>query len=581
MGDRDGGELDLVLRAVQGLGLFQTPRRVPRAKDDNTAELEGEIVVAGREVTLRLVLDASFPLGLPRFFLRPWDALGVIPHVDRDGLVCYTDREGLVLDRRRPTAVVERAFDLAVGVLADGVAGRNHDDFADEWESYWRQLPGSIDTWSVLDPAGAARWVIVATGKEGWPWIADDEGDIAAFLNGQSVGGTLTRQRALYLPLASDPPLVPPRHDRPFWTAADARAALLPGLSDADRRRLPKLLKGRPRSREYVVAGLARPSGGTTLFGVRFDGVGQLHPLLDGATAERMAPLRLERLDRGYLVPRGGGDTGLGEKRVLLAGCGAVGGHFAFEIVRAGVLDLTIVDPDLLTPENTFRHVLGRRHWGQRKVEVLKGELEAELPYIRVRAVAATIEGALADGRVDLAGYDLVVLALGNPTVELAINERLHGLPNGPPAIVTWLEPLGIGGHALLAGNAPGGGCFECLYTSSDDNDEALESRAAFAAPGQPFGRALSGCGSLFTPYGSVDAARTAALAARLAVDTLCGKEVGNPLLSWKGDATAFDEAGFRVSPRYGFTGDDLHRLRYAHRTSRCPVCGVRAAGTG
>ena len=125
---------------------------MPRAKDDDTAALEGEIVVAGRAATLRLVLDASFPLGLPRFFLRPWDALGVIPHVDRHGLVCYTDPEGLVLDRRRPVAVVECAFELAMGVLAEGVAGRNRADFADEWESYWRQLQGGVDVRSVLEP---------------------------------------------------------------------------------------------------------------------------------------------------------------------------------------------------------------------------------------------------------------------------------------------------------------------------------------------------------------------------------------------------------------------------------------------
>lgn len=578
MGNLDTSELDRVLRAMEGSGRFRTPRRVPRAKDDDSAALEGEIVVSGREATLRLVLDASFPLGLPRFFLRPWDALGVIPHVDQGGLVCYADREGLLLDRRRPVAVVERAFDLAVGVLADGIAGHNRADFADEWESYWRQLQGSVETRSVLEPVGNARWALVATGKEGAPWIAGDEGDIAAFLNESQIGGTLTLQRALYLPLAPDPPPNPPRHDRPFWTAEDARAALLPSVADADRRRLAKLLKGRTRSREYVVVGLARPSGGTTLFGIRFDGVGARHPLLEGGTAERVVPLQLERLDRSYLVPRGGGEATLGAKRVLLVGCGAIGGNLAFEIVRAGVLNVTVVDPDVLTPENTFRHVLGRRHWWRRKAEALKGELEAELPYVQVRAMTETIERALADGTVDLADYDLIVLALGNPTVELAINERLHQLPGAPPAIFTWLEPLGIGGHALLVGNADSGGCFECLYTPLDD-DTALESRAAFAAPGQSFGRALSGCGSLFTPYGSADAARTAALAARLVVDTMSGKEAGNPLLSWKGDASAFEGAGFRLSPRYGFTEDDLHRLRYAYRTARCQICGERAAG--
>jgi molybdopterin-synthase adenylyltransferase len=167
----------------------------------------------------------------------------------------------------------------------------------------------------------------------------------------------------------------------------------------------------------------------------------------------------------------------------------------------------------------------------------------------------------------------MLVLAIGNPTVELEINEQVHALRNGPAIVFVWLEPLGIGGHALLAGNAPDGGCFECLYTASKSDEEILGNRAAFAAPGQSFGRALSGCGSLFTPYGAIDAAKTATIAARLAVEALIGKERGNPLLSWKGDAADFVAEGFRLSPRFSATEEDLRRLQYGYRSAQCRVC--------
>jgi len=80
------------------------------------------------------VLDRSFPLRLPRFILRPWDALGFIPHVDQSGLVCFLDAEGIVLDRRRPVEVIREAWQRVVGTLADGVTGRNTTDFVDEFE---------------------------------------------------------------------------------------------------------------------------------------------------------------------------------------------------------------------------------------------------------------------------------------------------------------------------------------------------------------------------------------------------------------------------------------------------------------
>jgi hypothetical protein len=181
------------------------------------------------------------------------------------------------------------------------------------------------------------------------------------------------------------------------------------------------------------------------------------------------------------------------------------------------------------------------------------------------------------DRTVDLANYDLIVLALGNPTVELQINEHLFGSQEGPSLVVTWVEPLGIGGHGLLVGGTRDGGCFECLYTQTNDGASFGENRAAFAAPGQSFGRDISGCGTLYTPYGSSDAVRTAVLATRLTIDALTGREPGSPLLSWKGDPDAFRAAGFRLAPRFAQSESTLHGTRYAYRNVGCRVCGPEA----
>ena len=565
---------DEVLHAVEELGLFRVPRRIESPEFADAAVLEGQISIAGHEVTLWLVLDSSFPLTLPCFFLRPWDALGVIPHVDERGKVCFADPEGLVLDRYRPVQVVQEAFERAVQVLTDGVVGRNRTDFADEFEAYWRQLPGIIAGDSVLDPGDKVTRVIIATDEaEKKIIVAGSESDLSAFSNGADVGGKYPLQKALYLPLEAGMPVLPPRHDGPFWTVKEARRTLLAAISRDNKQQLKRLLKRRPHKREYVIVKLPRPSGGVTLFGIQYDGVGRHHPLHKDGMASCLVPLRLQRLDRGYLVRRSGGVAELSAKRVLLVGCGAVGGYLAFELARAGVLHLTLVDRDVFIPENSFRHVLERRYWYRWKVEALKEEIESALPYIQVTALSSAIERALAEGLIQLADYDLLVLAVGNPTVELEINAQVHALRGGSAVMFTWLEPLGIGGHALLTRNALGGGCFECLYTSPAGNGELLENRAAFAAPGQSFGRALSGCGSLYTPYGAMDAARTAALAARLAVDALTGKEPGNPLLSWKGDATDFLAEGFRLSPRFRATEDDLRRHRYAYRITQCRIC--------
>jgi hypothetical protein len=62
-----------------------------------------------------------------------------------------------------------------------------------------------------------------------------------------------------------------------------------------------------------------------------------------------------------------------------------------------------------------------------------------------------------------------------------------------------------------------------------------------------------------------------------LALDALSGHEQQNVLRSWKGDATAFTEAGFELSGRYRFTEDELRRQGPSYPSARCPVCGDQA----
>ncbi|HLY67633.1 MAG TPA: ThiF family adenylyltransferase, partial [Chloroflexota bacterium] len=515
------------------------------------------------------------------FFLCPPDALGLLPHVDHRGFICYAPDEGTAIDRNRPLDVIREGLEQALGVLAAGMAHSNDADFADEFQAYWRQLPDVEEMRSVLDPADNVSVVIVAP-VNGHLTVGHALRDIAAF-DRQDLHAGPTDVRSLYLPLDPGVPFLPPAPTQP-WTVAEAREKLVGALSAANRTMLDQVVEKcaltklgkKRRAQQYVFARLCRPSGGATLFGLRFEQTSMTHPLLPGGTADRVVPLVLQRLDRGFLLGRGGATAVRADARVLLVGCGAVGGHVAFELVRAGVLHLTVADPDVLTSDNTFRHVLGRPYWRTFKAKAVKSALEAEFPYVTVTALPLSIEQAIAEGKLQMGNFHLVIVAIGKPTVELDLNERLHQASAGPPAIFTWLEPLGIGGHAIVVNNGPGRGCFACLYTSPDGEPHELQNRAAFAAPGQRFGRDLEGCGTLFTPFGSLDATRTALVAVRLGVDILQGYEQGNPLVSWKGDATAFVQQGFQLAPRFDLDVVELDAQRDKYQAGACPVCGGR-----
>lgn len=563
-GAYDGPWLQAVLA---GLGINDLVV-LPPART-GTVWVRGRALVEGRAVGLEVGVPLDFPSALPLVRLVPWDALGLVPHVSpANGLVCYQDSEGLLLDKNLPAELVEWAVKQALTELGKGARGENRADFTEEFEASWGHLPGKVHLRNVVDvPAEAGELsVLWRSGTEAY--LADSHQQIAAFLQVKNVG-SYTAQRATFLPLPAGTYVPPPRADCPFWSAADLRHRTAPALESLTDRQHRRLLLGSKSQHGVVVFALPRPSQGVALFAVRYHSPSGAHPLLPGVEA-RLWPLQVARWEPAYLVPRGGGHVSLREKHVLLIGCGAVGGHLAHDLVRSGVLRLTLVDPDAHSIENTFRHVLGMARRAAPKAEALRDELRAKYPFLVVEAVASTVEAAHRTGQIKWEAFDLLVAATGNPTTELWLNEQMHQQPNPPPALFTWLEAYGIGGHAILT--RPGHpGCLRCLYT--DPTEPQLVNRAAFARAGQKFSMSLAGCSARHTPYGSLDASRTAEVAARLALRVLSGKEAGAPLLSWKGDADEFTAAGFVLADRFAVSEERLFSSRYAYLAPTCPVC--------
>jgi molybdopterin/thiamine biosynthesis adenylyltransferase len=528
-------------------------------------------MVEAQLVELRVGLPVDFPSVLPVVKLRPWDALGVIPHVTAiEGGVCYQDSEGLLLDQNRAGALVDWGVDQALVELSRGVRGDNRTDFTEEFEASWSQLKGKGTLRNVADIPTFPCKLTVVRRTETELYLAADEEQVLSFLQFERLGKHNV-QRATFLPLPANTYIEPPRPDRPFWSAEELRQWLAPGIANLSNRQRRALLLRSSSQQGVIVVALPRPSQGVAVFAVRYQSPTSEHPLLPGVSAT-LWPLQVARRESAYLVPRGGGQASLATKHVLLVGCGAVGGRLAHDLVQSGVLRLTLVDFDMHSADNTFRHVLGYPRKGViTKVAALREELQAKYPYVQVTAVNDGIQAAHRKGTVQWNDFDLLIAATGNPTVELWLNAQLHGPTVQTSALFTWLEAYGIGGHALLTHSGTVG-CLQCLYTDPDETQ--LANRAAFAQAGQKFSMSLAGCSARHTPYGSLDAVRTAEMAARLAVRALTNRESAAPLVSWKGDAEDFLAAGFRLAPRYAASEEALSRNRYRYQAPTCPICG-------
>lgn len=546
--------------------------------------VEGTTRVEGREVHVRLGLPARFPNVLPRVFIPGLGAR--LPHVFLHGYVCYSEHDGVLLDRNNPVGIVADALDRALELVAAGLRGDNANGFIEELALHWGgEHMGS----SMLTSSREIGWVCGVKGPL-QRYYFDDRAHARRVLPGAET------EQVLYIPLPGVPRAIEP-FPSGTWSSAEITRFIKQNLTPDQRNSLHVRLRGRKPQTSTVVVDVPLPRGGACLIGVEYFDICGEHPLTKRPGTANARQLRIVRQDRDYLVARGGGSATVRSCKALLIGCGAVGGHVAGELARAGIQALTLVDPDVLRPENAYRHVLGQPLANQllgaigvsaAKAVLIGIELGIRYPLLRVTHLAEHIEVALSRNRLRLADYDLVLVATGDPNVDRWINEFARRLPAAPPIIYTWLEPLGLGGHAALidghgSGRPRGAGCLDCLFTPvAEDRTPTLCNRAAFAAPGQTVTRELAACGNAFTPYGSLDAVRTAELAVRLALQAMTGDVRDSVLRSWKGDPREFRRAGHETSPRFEFAAEHLEHAGEQFAQPHCPVCGgaftVRAA---
>ena len=530
--------------------------------------------VGDKMVPLMICLTKNFPNEIPIIYLVNPNFLGLLPHVDHEGFVCYMAEEGLVPNHRDPERIIRVAFKKAVKVLEDGANGENHTDYINDLEYFWKKYEGAVESInSLMSPGLEPKRIHMIKNVNNQLFIAEARSAISKYEN-EEVNNTKENLSVIYLPLRSNCTFQLPEYGT-FWTHDQARKNILDNITPETEKFLEKIKrKKRFKSTEIVTLGVPRPAGGTAIVGIMFNGVTAHHPLSVQSMLGKPIPLTFNRLDREFLLPRAGANLDLADKKIALVGCGSVGGYIAPSLIKAGIRNLTLIDGEKLKPENIFRHVLGRLGLDMYKSNTLKKELKLKFPYTKVKSITSTIQEAIDSRKFKWNSYDLVIVAVGKPTIELHLNGVAVRLPDTPPVLFTWLEPYDIGGHSIMVNNGESSGCLECLFTPTTDHHPLVGNKIHFSQPGQHFGKDITGCGQLFTPYGSLSALRTAGMATRMAIDLLTGYIDRNPLMSWKGDSRAFQEAGFRLTDNHQKSHDELLSPSYDYAVDHCPTCG-------
>ena len=528
------------------------------------------------EVQIAIAFAPHFPLSLPDIFVK--DNVSFRAHVGSEGKLCLFDSSAILIKQELADQFVIDCFDQAVKILNIRPGSKVYnDEVCREFDSYWLSVMNK-KAYSCLDLQDIRYGEYPMVVANGVMVIANTKNEAEVLLRntfGFSVDKDAFERTCLVVRIR-DGSMMMPLSKQFRWNAV--RRYVLDNTSSSVKRQFRKFLGNKVKHFVRYLLLVYPAKEGDILFGFRIEFNNSRYCKIENSQTCKVENAFIERIDYQYLTMRGGATPILKDKRVLLLGCGSVGGYIASNLCQSGVMNVDILDDDFFQPENVHRHWLGFDSISPKeykyKANLMREKLQAQYPYADIAPlnfVDRSAESFISDTS-NLAHYDLIISALGEPTINLEINRILNDNSIEVPFMCCFNEPYGIGGH-VMAVNLDENSCLQCLYTDSISN-ELVPFRGSFAEPHQNFKKNLSGCSSAFVPYSCLDSQQTAILATRKAIDILNGCLTKNSIFSWIGSPDTFLAQGFKLSEQYlankdnGFTSIDIFT------NANCRVCG-------
>lgn len=466
--------------------------------------------------------ELRLPKGFPKYsrarvYLSP-DAILRIPHVEWDGALCIEEDPGPSSGLSENQRIVHLLNNFQENFLHKWITGELDGDFVKEALNYWsiaveRNLSKTdpIRTvWTVdLCPEKPMlrRGTLLLPGRI--VIAAEDQIPITNRLI--STLGPSAKQRVGVL--VADIPIsytLTPQ----TWpnTTSDLNNILYCHLPPRDYHFLSGAVSRRDRSIHRIVLlrnsdcsfAYLLPGGPSTV--VDTGNFKKSYP--PRLTAQ---PLNVVRLDPAWTVGRDMHPEveSRQRKHILVIGAGSLGSPVIDLLAKAGVGNITVIDPEVLEPQNIGRHLLGAESIGQRKVTALSKHTNASYPGTIVKPQCMKAEAWLK--KHTLNGIDAVLDLTGEPDVRWQIDQAREQHPC--PLLIGWMEPYVAAAHACVL---PAGTKW------FQGNKDLLTSLEAITWPAEVI-RKVPGCSSRFQSYTATAAAHAVALIAEQAIELIDG----------------------------------------------------------
>jgi len=544
------------------------------------AKYTGLVSLSDNEtLEISIAFTPHFPLTLPDILVK--DNMLFRAHVGTNGKICLFDTSAILIKQDLPDQLVIDCFDQAIRILNIRPGSKTYnDEVCREFDSYWLSVRNK-KAYSCLDTNEIKYGEYPMVVANGISVIADTNIEAETILRnsfGFSPDKDAFERTCLIVRIRDRSNMIPlSKHFK--WSAV--RRYVVDNTSSSIKRQFRKFLEKKVKHYVRYLLLIYPAKEGDILFGFRIEFNNSRYCKIESSQTCKVENTFIERIDYPYLTMRGGATSILKDKHVLLLGCGSVGGYIASNLCQSGIMNIDILDNDIFQSENVHRHWLGFDSISPKenryKADIVKEKLEAHYPYADIDSLnyADRCAQSFISDLNRLRHYDLIISALGEPTINLEINKILYENSITIPFLCCFNEPFGIGGHVVTV-NLNQNSCLQCFYTDAISN-EVVQFRGSFVAPGQNFKKNLSGCSGAFVPYSCLDSQQTALLATRKAVDILEGHLQENSLFSWMGSSNVLIEHGFLLSEWYLANKENIVVSMDAVANTNCRICGYES----
>ncbi|MGA7507018.1 MAG: ThiF family adenylyltransferase [Erwinia billingiae] len=543
-----------------------------------------ELEIIGLPVTLWHFTVAELSK-MPSFFLADPSALPRLAHTAFNpgsliASICVNVPDAVSVNFERPELAFEESLKRHVALLTQALSDSewNTQELLREFEAGWLSIVEQDTTpFLCLTESETAEELCVLKPRKGHLGLGQyflgySEGSVSksAFspINQVLKDRKSSNGIGFFVPLSVAKPAPWKRDELADW--------YLDLLSELPVDVLTKLTQqfSQKRSYEFWLVFSARTPSGITWFGIHFSqkhsGKGRKTlPFKQSHLTEWfLEPVEVLTFNKERLMPRSGAEQSLLNKKVMIVGCGSVGGDVADKLAASGVGCLDLYDPDTLSLNNLYRHILPPMYVSFHKSQALWHSLTSKYPWLEVKSYTNKLLDLRR--RELLMDYDLIIIAIGAPTQERLFHGYLNNEKINVPVINTWVEGYGIGGHAVLA-IPETKGCLRCAYVDPADFSRGLASNLNFLAPNQDLTKNHAGCGDAFLPYTYIASTQTALITADLSIKCLLGKIRESSRVSWKGNSEDAIVNGFKLSGRYHAFTRTLEVLPLLN--TACDIC--------